>query len=334
MKKQLSWLSVIVAMLLSATLLPAQENKPALKPEPQREAAPQYQEVKLDALQLDWNNAIELRPGVRIFRLASEGTWQTRQLHEGARLMKIILMRVELNGHTFTGTGRDKDWGKPMPDHPKSTIRTLRERTADFMRQARKPQSEGGRGLNMIVASNTAPWTPWEPPYNHKYADPTGIEISDGVIVSDNPNYLRALFVVWKDGRLEITDDIPRERFSEVWLAYTGFGLLVRNGVNTPCSDYDSNLFPRMAVGLSANKKYLFLLTIDGRQPGWSDGAYGADMQALFQAAGAYDALSLDGGGSSTICYWDDQQQKPIMLNRHTKSGYARPCGMNWGICQ
>ncbi len=326
------WLYLFAALLLPVALCYAEEKR-TLKPEPVREAAPQYQNVKLDALQpLDWSKAEEVRSGVRIFRLASEGSWQTRQLHEGARLMKIVLMRVDLAGLKFTGTGRDKDWGKPMPDHPKTIIRTLRERTADFMRHARRSTTECGRGLDMIVASNTAPWSPWEPPYNHKYGNPSGIEISDGIIVCDNPNHFRALFVVWKNGDIDITDDIPRERFNDVWLAYTGFGLLIQKGKNTQCSAYDRDLYPRMAVGLSADRKYIFFLTIDGRQPGWSDGAYGSDMQVLFHAAGANDAISLDGGGSATLCYWDDQQQKPIMLNRHTKSGYARPCGMNWGL--
>ena len=310
----------------------AEPAKPALKPEPAREAAPLYQPVLLDALKLDWEKAVELRPGVRVFRLASEGAWQTRQLHEGPRLMKIVLMRVALQGLQFTGTGRDKDWGQKMPDHPTGIIRTLRVRTADFMKHARAPKDQGGRGLDMIVASNTAPWSPWQPPYTHKYGDPSGIEISDGTIVCDNRNHYRAIFVVWKSGKLEITDDIPRERFPDVWLAHTGFGLLIRDGKDTPCSGYDRAINPRMAAGYSKDQKFLFLLTIDGRQPGWSDGAYGSDMQKLFRAAGASDAISFDGGGSATLCYWDDKTQQPVMLNRHTKSGYARPCGMNWGL--
>ena len=88
------------------------------------------------------------------------------------RPMKIVVMRVnlKLEGLTFTGTGRDKDWGEKMPDYPKdnqnSIIRTLRVRTADFMKDTRKPVEEGGRGLDMIVACNSAPWAPWEKPFN------------------------------------------------------------------------------------------------------------------------------------------------------------------------
>lgn len=324
--------ALAIAMAMAMAALADGTAKPALKPEPVREAAPQYRQVDMAALQLDWGDAEEVRPGVRVFRLDGQGQWQTRQTHEGPRLMKIVLMRVDMDGLAFTGTGRDKDWGKPMPDHPQGVIRTLRERTADFMMRCRRPADQGGRGLEMVVASNTAPWSPWQPPYTHKYGDPAGIEISDGVVVCDNPNYYQALFVVWRDGRMEITDGIPRDRYPEVWLAHAGFGLLIRDGQNTPCGGYERGLYPRMAAGYSRDQRHLFLLAIDGRQPGWSDGAYGADMQLLFHAAGADDAISFDGGGSTTLCYWDDALQKPVMLNRHSKGGYARPCGMNWGL--
>lgn len=325
-------LGVVLASLLSISLIGAEAKKPALKPEPVREASPQYREVELDKLALDWKKAEEVRPGVRVLRLACEGPWQTPQLHEGPRLMKIVLMRVRMKGLKFTGSWRDKDWGKKMPDHPKGIIRTLRMRTADFMKQMRQPKEEGGFGRDMVVASNTAPWSPWEKPFTHKYGNPTGINISDGQIISDNRNHYKAIFVVWKDGRMEVTDDIPRDRRDDVWLAHSAFGLLIRQGQDTPLGGYDRAIMPRMAAGFSPDQKYLYLLTIDGRQPGWSDGGYGTDMQKLFRAAGASDAISFDGGGSATLCYWDDKTQKPVMLNRHTKGGYARPCGMNWGL--
>ena len=91
-KKKCAALFRLVPVLALASwigLSAAEPAKPALKPEPVREAAPLYQPVLLDALKLDWAKAEELRPGVRVFRLASEGAWQTRQLHEGPRLMKI-----------------------------------------------------------------------------------------------------------------------------------------------------------------------------------------------------------------------------------------------------
>jgi hypothetical protein len=48
--------------------------------------------------------------------------------------------------------------------------------------------------------------------------------------------------------------------------------------------------------------------------------------------AGAWDAMNRDGGGSTTLVYWDDAAKKPVVCNRQTESGYTRPVGANMGI--
>lgn len=66
---------------------------------------------------------------------------------------------------------------------------------------------------------------------------------------------------------------------------------------------------PRTAVGVSpgcedsdpATICTLFLVTIDGRQPGWSPGVQFPGLGALFVRLGASDALNLDGGGSTEM---------------------------------
>ena len=79
----------------------------------------------LAAEKIDWEQVPELRPGVRLLKLE----------REEPRLMKINLMRIDLKlpGLEFTGSARDADWGKPMPDYPQKPIRTKRIRTRDFM---------------------------------------------------------------------------------------------------------------------------------------------------------------------------------------------------------
>ncbi len=102
---------------------------------------------------LDWDSAKELRKGLKLIQL---------ELTE-PRLMKVSIIRLDLTlpGLKITGTERDADWGKEMPDRPGEIIRTKRERTADFMRRTRKSKNEGGRGLDMIVAANASPGLPW-----------------------------------------------------------------------------------------------------------------------------------------------------------------------------
>ena len=89
---------------------------------------------------------------------------------------------------------------------------------------------------------------------------------------------------------------------------------------------------PRIAYGLSKDRHYFYILTVDGRQKGWSLGATGRELATMLRDAGAADAINMDGGGSATLCYWDEAKQTPVTVNRHTKEGYQRPVGSNIGI--
>ena len=271
------------------------------------------------AERIDWSKAECVQTGTRLVRLALTQP----------RLMKVAVMRIDLQtpGLRFSGTGRDADWGKPMPDFPKGTIRTRRERTSVFMQQERTA------GRRAIVAFNSTPWSPWCSPYTHVYGDPAGLNISGGVVISDHKRKTNPLFVAWKGGRCEITESIPAARYGEVEVAHSGFDILMKEGVRQPCVTKRADLNPRIAYGLSANKRWLFVMTVDGRQPEWSLGASYADLCDILTDAGAVDALNVDGGGSTTLLYWDEKAQKPVMVNRHNAKGtYSRKNAVNIAI--
>ena len=58
---------------------------------------------------------------------------------------------------------------------------------------------------------------------------------------------------------------------------------------------------PRTAIGVSADRSKVIMLVIDGRQSSHSNGADYPEMGIMFKAMGAYNAINLDGGGSSTF---------------------------------
>ena len=109
-------------------------------------------------------------------------------------------------------------------------------------------------------------------------------------------------------------------------LARTAIGgrpLLVRNGqeqrrsVKTGAIENTSPRHPRTAVGF--NRRYLFLVVVDGRQQELSIGMTFAELAALMKQLGCAEALNLDGGGSST--FWlggrvmnspSDQHERPL----------------------
>ena len=278
-----------------------------------------------------WANAKQLHPGIIHVRLTTDKP----------RLMCINLVRVDLNNQhlRFVATTRDADWGKPMPDcppdangKPRFFIRTKRISTGNFVTNCRKPIKEGGMGLNVIFAVNAALWSPWENPYNHKYADNMGLLVSGGQLVCPNNRNSSGL-VVTKDRKLEFRDfQAGNVDISDIHVALCGFGMILRKNVIEP-KDNVKDLHPRMVYGLSQDKRYLYLMSVDGRQPGYSMGASTYECAQLMQYAGAYDALNLDGGGSTTMVTYDFEQKKPVLLNSPTKGGtYQRPVGCSLGI--
>ena len=58
---------------------------------------------------------------------------------------------------------------------------------------------------------------------------------------------------------------------------------------------------PRTAAGVTRDGRTLLLVVVDGRQPGWSIGATLPELAALMIEAGAWNAVNLDGGGSSAM---------------------------------
>jgi exopolysaccharide biosynthesis protein len=70
-------------------------------------------------------------------------------------------------------------------------------------------------------------------------------------------------------------------------------------------SDVDHTLFlhkhPRTAVGLSKERDRMWLVVVDGRQPGWSKGLRTDQVGLLLASYGAWSAANLDGGASSTL---------------------------------
>lgn len=266
-----------------------------------------------------WRDARELRAGVRCKELKLTLP----------RLMAAWVMRIDLEtpGVGFVSTERAARWGERMPDYTNGVrlIRTKRERTVDFMKRKR------AAGRNVEIAVNTAPWGPWCPPWNHAWADPGRWTVSDGVeVCAGKTPGEGALFVVRKDGRVEITSRVPPEERADVAHVHPGFTIIATNGVATVRHD-PKVLHPRTAFGVSGDGRRLYLLAVDGRQPGYSLGADLKDLCDILLAAGASDVLNMDGGGSTSLVVYDGKTKKPRMLNRHRRGG-MRNVALNLGI--
>ena len=93
-----------------------------------------------------------------------------------------------------------------------------------------------------------------------------------------------------------------------VILALGGIPRLLRDGKisveweeETIGESFSTTMHPRTAIGISQDRKKIFLVTVDGRQPAHSIGQSLDDLAKYIKDLGAWDAMNFDGGGSTTI---------------------------------
>lgn len=107
----------------------------------------------------------------------------------------------------------------------------------------------------------------------------------------------------WKPN--EFTTEIPPNTRALV----SGFSQLVIEGEPVTCDDPTAascfpdrtdmrTRHPRTAMGLSKDQQTFILVVVDGRSKE-SVGMYGTELAALMKDFGAWNAINLDGGGSS-----------------------------------
>ena len=120
---------------------------------------------------------------------------------------------------------------------------------------------------------------------------------------------------------------------NRVYSAISGDRMLVLQGQAVPGLD-DSALEPRTAIGLNKNGRYVYLIVVDGRQPFYSAGITFADLAQLLVDQGVYIAMSLDGGGSSTLVV-EGENGEPALLNSPIDNyipGRERPVANHVGV--
>jgi hypothetical protein len=238
----------------------------------------------------------------------------------GEALQQVLCMRVDLTDPDivlFT-TPHCGDCG----------METLSENTSHFLEQYQLQAAINGGFYNTSGSGGESP-----------LGSPDlvrGLAISLGTIVSpaDNATYDATMMFSSNNTPFYVPANAPPgTNTSGMFTAISGDHPLLRNGVNftnaTP-----NDLDPRTALGVSADRRYLYLLTIDGRQPGWSDGADFYATAEWLKRFGASDGINLDGGGSTTMVM-ADCVGSPVRLNRPSYvAAYEREryVGHNFGV--
>lgn len=84
-----------------------------------------------------------------------------------------------------------------------------------------------------------------------------------------------------------------------IFTLVSGNPILVING--TIPSGLSTDVHPRTAIGFNQDSTKVFFVTVDGRQPGFSVGMSLPKLAEYMLSIGCYQAVNLDGGGSTTM---------------------------------
>lgn len=198
---------------------------------------------------------------------------------------------------------------------------------------------------------------------NGSSSDIIGLSVSDGQVVSPARRVRHQVdpsLIVLASGRARIgrfAEDDLMLAHDPIVDAVAGVGasapaspddpvpavsLLVTAGANTGAESRvaPQRRHPRTAVGVNQAGDRLILLVVDGRRPGYSVGMTLPELADAMMALGAWDAINLDGGGSSSFValpgglesdHGDEAASNFVKINRPS-GGMFRPVANHLGI--
>jgi exopolysaccharide biosynthesis protein len=108
----------------------------------------------------------------------------------------------------------------------------------------------------------------------------------------------RTAFWLDRSSRPHIGNPKPGD---SVWQAVSDWSsTLILNNNIVPDTTYRI-LNPHTALGFDDSGKWLLIVVVDGRQPGYSEGMSLHELAWLFRQHGCTQAINMDGGGSSIM---------------------------------
>lgn len=174
-------------------------------------------------------------------------------------------------------------------------------------------------------------------------SDIIGLCVSDGVVVSParqfDPQRADPALTISQSKIASI--DYVSPSVTGLWDAVAGVGpsntdtdpgtFLVTDGVNTGATARvtPATREPRTGVGVNKAGTTLYIAVVDGRQAGWSAGMTLAEFAEVFRQKGAWRAINLDGGGSTS---WEYRQPGGTLVQNKPSDGVFRGVAAHLGV--
>ncbi len=178
------------------------------------------------------------------------------------------------------------------------------------------------RQLDAVAAINATPFTP-EAIFPGSLVNLQGLAVRDGQEWSPKLQNLDAL-VQSTNGSWKLLQGGASDTTARIGVG--GFlGTLLRGTNAGEPTPQDA----ATCVGISADQRWMYWLVVDGGQPGYSEGATPRETAAILQELGAWTAINLDGGSSSTLVVQSPWRGVRVLNRpRHPAySGMQRPVG-------
>ena len=112
----------------------------------------------------------------------------------------------------------------------------------------------------------------------------------------------------------------------------TGSGLILVSKGKAQSGFADVDREPRTALGYT-HDNYLYMMVVDGRNPGISEGVTMEEMASIFVSLGCTSAVNVDGGGSSQMLV-RDAESGSFLIHNSPSDGAERPVIDAWAVIQ
>ncbi|RKD32314.1 phosphodiester glycosidase family protein [Thermohalobacter berrensis] len=158
---------------------------------------------------------------------------------------------------------------------------------------------------------------------------PTDIPEDGYVLISRGPTGMNLAnnFNIGDKVKIDIKGEID---YKKIKAAIGGGTFLVKDGEKTDFTLNVKGKHPRTALGITKDRDELIMVTIDGRDTSFK----GVELDTLAEIMidlGAYEAINLDGGGSTTMVVSPNGVDSPQVVN-HPSDGNERRIVNGLGI--
>jgi hypothetical protein len=256
------------------------------------------------------------------------GVRHIHQTETSPRPLSIHVMEIDLAaaGIDFMMTPRAANYPGPIING--SPGETIRQTTRQFATQVGAQiaingafyAASGSWANNLgIAASNGDAYSPWQSPFEPDFDDALNISQNNDALIVKMATSIPTGFET----------NPPVTLYNSV----TGSHRLIQNGANVaPSSCSLCPLNPRTAVGLTAGNSKLLLMTVDGRQAGFSEGLTMIELANYMLSYGAANAINLDGGGSTTMVMDSYGDSLGAQVLNSPSDGSERSVGTNLAV--